>query len=132
MTAATIFFITQEGTITVEKAPVNGRYIEMRDGYHPLTNDSYWQDEKRRSAPMLVMWENVLGPLGSNMAETDVKALLTEAVIITRMHKKHQVNKAWMRWLYRIGEWIRSYGIMLLIFGMIAYYISQAMYQGAT
>lgn len=123
-----IFFITQDGEVRFEKAPVNGRYIEMRDGYHPLTNDSYWQDEKRESQAQLVIFENVLGPLGSEMAEQDVKALLTEAVIITRMHKKMQVNKAWMRLLARFFEWIRRYGIWLFVISFAGYFVAQAMF----
>ena len=122
--------VSQEGQIFAEKAPVNGRYIEMRDGYHPLTNDSYWQDEKREAPPVLLLFENVLGAHGSEMAEQDVKTLLTESVIITRMHKKHQVNRRWMRLVARFMDWLKTYGLYFFIMIVVVYIVSDAVFVG--
>ena len=119
-----------DGICIIEKARVSSRFIEMRDGYHPLTNDSVWQHDKRRQQPILVIFDGCLGPLGADMTEEDLKTILTEIEMIKLSFKKPTVSKLWARWFQMIFRGVFKYGIMLLIFMMIAYYLILTMYQG--
>jgi len=122
-----ILYFTNDGRTVVEKAKINARYLELPDGYHPITNDSIWQDSKRMRDPVLPVFEGVLGPIGSDMVEEDVKGILTEVEIIKKSHKNPQISKMWMRLLQRLGGWFFKYGIMMFIFIMIIYFGIQAM-----
>jgi hypothetical protein len=125
-----VLYFTVDGRVVHENSNVNARFIEMRDGYHPITNDSIWQDTRRLRPPILAMFEGVLGPQGSSMAEQDVKGLLLEVEIIKRAHRKPSISKMWLRALMRIVEWIYSKGILLFITLFAGYFILQAMIGG--
>ena len=56
-----ILYFMVDGRAKMEKTNVNPRLLEMPDGYHPLTNDSVWQDAKRRMDPLLIIIQGVRG-----------------------------------------------------------------------
>lgn len=119
-----------DGSCVIEKARVNTRFLELPDGYHPLTNDSVWQDDKRRQQPILVVFDGCLGPLGADMTEEDIKTLLTEIEMIKLAFKKPTISRMWMRWLSKMFSAMLKYGVTTIVFIMMAYYIGIAMYQG--
>ena len=116
-----ILFATVDGQTTIERSNVNARYIEMRDGYHPITNDSVWQDSKRLRAPIMFIPEGVLGPLGSDMAERDVRGMLLEVEIIKRSHRNPSISKMWIRKLAALFDWIFKRGSIIMLMLMFGY-----------
>jgi hypothetical protein len=126
-----IQYFTVDGRCVIEKANVNARYIEMRDGYHPITNDSVWQDSKRLKPPVMAIFEGVLGPLGSDMSVQDVKGILLEVQIIKRSHKTQSISKMWMRALARVFEFVYTRGIPIGIIIFALYFVGSAMLKGA-
>jgi len=125
-----ILYFTNDGRVVIEKTNINARYLELPDGYHPITNDSIWQDSKRMRDPVLPVFEGVLGPLGSDMIETDVKTMITEAEIIKKSHKKLNISKMWVRVLQRMGSWLYKYGLLLFVSIFIIYTIIKAFIGG--
>ena len=125
-----IQYFTVDGRCVIERSNVNARYIEMRDGYHPITNDSVWQDNLRRRQPIMAIFEGVLGPLGSDMSVEDVKGILREVQIIKRSHKSQSISKMWARALQRIFQFILTAGVptAIIIFAIII--IAQALLEG--
>lgn len=115
-----------DGTMRVEKTKLNARYIEMPDGYHPITNDGVWQDDRRKGPPMMVIVEGVLGPIGADMTETDVSGMLTEVEIVKRSHKPQHISRMWMRALQRFFDFVGSRGIPTLIVIFIGYVLYSA------
>ena len=125
-----IQYFTAEGRCLIEKTRLSARYLEMRDGDHPITNDSVWQDDKRIRQPILVIHEGCLGPFGADMTEEDIISIMTEIELIKLSYKHPSVSKMWMRGMGRMFEWFWSRGVMLLIFGMIAYFVLQSILEG--
>lgn len=129
--ALIIQYFRNDGTCRIEKSNINARYIEMMDGDHPVTNDSVWQDNKRRRQPILAIFEGVLGPLGSDMAEEDIISLLTEIELIKLGFKKASVSKMWMRSLERIFEFIRTKALYIGIIAFVLYMLASSVMEGA-
>ena len=125
-----IQYFTAEGRCIIEKTRLSARYLEMRDGDHPLTNDSVWQDDKRTRQPILVIHEGCLGPFGADMTEEDIISIMTEIELIKLSYKKPSVSKMWTRAIARMFEWIVSKGLMILIIAMIGYFVLQSILQG--
>ena len=115
-----------DGTMKVEKTRLNARYIEMPDGYHPITNDSVWQDDKRMRQPLMVIVEGVLGPMGADMTETDVSGMLKEVEIVKRSHKPQHISRMWMRRIQQFFDFIASRGLPTLILIFIGYVLYSA------
>ena len=123
-------YFMADGRCIIEKSAINARYIEMRDGDHPITNDSVWQDNKRRRQPIMVVFEGCLSPLGADMTEEDVISLLTEIELIKLGFKKPTVSKMWGRALARLFGQITKVGLSGLIFLFIAYFVIMSMIEG--
>ena len=119
-----------DGTCIVERARVKSRFLELPDGYHPLTNDSVWMDNNRRRQPLLVVFDGCTGPLGADMTEQDLKTLLTEIELIKLAFKKPLISKMWFRWLQAAFKSLLTYGVGALVFVLFAYYIGLAITQG--
>ena len=115
----------------VEKTKLNARYIEMPDGYHPITNDSVWQDDKRMRQPTLILVEGCLGPIGADMTEGDVSSMLKEVEIIKRSHKPQHISKMWMRALQRFFDFLVAKGFPVLILVFVAYVLFMSVQGGA-
>ena len=125
-----IQYFTVDGRCVIERSNVDARYIEMRDGYHPISNDSVWQDDKRRRQPIMAIFEGILGPLGSDMGVEDVRGLLREAQIIKRSHKSQSISKMWARALQRILKFILTMGLPTAIILFAIVIIAQALMEG--
>lgn len=125
-----IQYFTVDGRCIITKSNVNARYIELPDGYHPISNDSVWQDDKRMRQPILSIFEGVTPPLGADMSEEDLKNLMREIELIKLGFKKPSVSKMWMRLLAQIGQVIWKYGAMAFIAVFIGYFLVQAMIGG--
>lgn len=122
-----IQYFRTDGTCKIEKANVNARYIEMPDGMHPLTNDSVWQDDKRRRQPIVCIFEGVLPPLGADMTVEDVESILTEIELIKLGFKKVSVSKMWARAFARVVDFFISKALYIGIIIFVLYMIVQAM-----
>ena len=120
-----------DGTMSIEKTRLNARYIEMLDGYHPITNDSVWQDDKRMRQPTMIIVEGCLGPIGADMTENDVSAMLKEVEIIKRSHKPQSISKMWMRMLRRLFDFIFTRGFPVLILVFVGYVLVSSFSGGA-
>src|SRR4030042_1844667 len=95
----------------------------MPDGYHPLTNDSVWQDSKRVGPPILFITQGVLGPYGSTMTREDVLSMLLEVELAERSFKPASVSKMWHRGLQRLWDFMIAYGIWLFLILVAAWAI---------
>ena len=120
-----IFYLKIDGTMKIEKTKATEPILEMRDGYHPITNDSIWQDTKQRGDARLFIVQRVTPPLGANMAHNDIKAILQEQIISEHGFKKPQVSKMWMRGVERAVDWLLANGIILAITALIIYVVAQ-------
>ena len=126
----TIQYFTVDGRCIIDRSTVGSRYLEMRDGYHPVTNDSMWQDDKRMRPPMICIFEGVTPALGASMAHEDIKVLFTEMTAIRRCHKQPSVSKMWLRALANMFRSILKVGLPTIIFIFIAYFVIMSMIQG--
>ncbi len=119
-----LLYLTVDGRAIVEKTRINQRLFEMPDGYHPLTNDSVWQDSKRQIDPIVVVIQGVTPPYGAQMARNDILSMLYEIDVAEHSLGKQNVSKIWWRALVRLGEWLWKKGIYLLIAGYIIYNVA--------
>lgn len=126
-----LIYLKIDGTARLETAKVNQRMIEMPDGYHPITNDSVWQDGRRLRDPILIMVQGVLGPYGANMTEEDTRHVLYEIDVAEKAFKPASVSKMWMRTLAAMAGWLMKYGIPLSIFALAAYLVITQLIKGA-
>lgn len=126
-----IVYITVDGRAVLDKTKTNPRLLEMPDGYHPITNDSVWQDSKRILEPMMIVIQGVRGPLGATMENEDVSSVLYEIELEERAFRKPRVSKMWMRSLERIFDFLQTKGLYIAVIGFALYFIAQAMLQGA-
>ena len=110
-----LIYLTVDGRAKVEKTNVSTRLIEMKDGYHPVTNDSVWQDSKRIRDAILFIIQGVLGPYGASMTEEDTLNVLFEIEAAERAFKPPSVSKMWQRMLAAAFDWLMKYGIILFI-----------------
>jgi hypothetical protein len=122
-----IIYIKQDGTAAIERTKTNPSMIEMPDGYHPITNNSYWQDAERKRDPVLIIIQGVRGPYGATMENEDVSRLLYDLEVKERAFKKPGVSKMWMRMFERFFDWLRRYGIWIFVIGFMAYFTIPAM-----
>jgi hypothetical protein len=122
-----LIFLTVDGRARIENTKIGTRLIEMPDGYHPLTNDSVWQDAERMRPPAIVLIQGVLGGYGSNMTREDVLTTLYEIELAERAFRPASVSKMWMRALARMIEFMMKWGIWILV-GLVVliYYASGA------
>lgn len=124
------FYFMVDGSANVEKVRRVPPLLEMPDGYHPITNDSVWQDAKRIRDPIMVLIQGVRAPYGGTMENEDVSNILFEIELEERAFKKHRISKMWMRALERFMDFVLTKGIFIVILIFVAYYIIQAMMGG--
>ena len=115
-----IFYLTVDGICKIENTRVRARNLEMPDGPHPVTNDSVWQDAKRIRPPVMIILQDVFGPLGASMAKEDVKIRIYEIKMATMAFKSPSLSKMWQRAFARFVEFAVKYGIWLVIGIVIA------------
>ena len=126
-----IEYISVDGRMRVEKTRHVPRLIELPDGYHPVTNDSVWQDAERRREPLLVIIQGVRAPLGGTMETEDVSGVLYEIELAERAFRKPRVSRMWMRAFEAIAEFLRTKALYIGVVGMCLYFIAQAMLEGS-
>lgn len=116
-------YITQDGRMIEEKTRINERYIEERDGLHPMTNDCVFQDGQRRKDNSILIAEGVTTPIFSKLGHQDMENFFREYVVAESKFKQPTISKIWKRTFLAISDWIMSYGIYLgvvvLILGSI-------------
>jgi len=122
-----ILYLKVDGLCKVENWKVNARNLEMPDGPHPVTNDSIWQDSKRTGPPIMIIFQDVLGPYGSSMASEDVKTRMYEVKLASMAFKQPSISKMWQRWLANAFEWFMKYGIILFIVAITGYAVIQSL-----
>ena len=127
-----LIYLTVDGRARMESSKIGTRMVEMPDRYHPLTNDSVWQDARRRADPAVVIIQGVLGPYGATMANHDIRVLLYEIKLAEKAFKPASVSKMWQRMLGRFVDWIMKYGIIVSVVLFIMYYVVQAMFGGGS
>lgn len=126
-----IVYFKVDGRAQLEKTKTNPRLLEMPDGYHPVTNDSVWQDAKRLMEPILIIIQGVRGPYGGTMENEDVSSVLYEIELAERAFKKPRISKMWMRSLERIFDFIRTKGLYIGIIAFILYMLASSVMEGA-
>ena len=116
-----LIFLTVDGRARVENTKIGTRLIEEADGYHPLTNDSVWQDAERLRPPAIVLIQGVLGGYGSNMTREDVLTTLYEIELAERAFRSPSVSKMWQRnlvWLFGVFS---KYAVGMFIVGIVGF-----------
>src|SRR4030042_1396810 len=110
-----LIYFTNDGKARVETAKVGTRLLEMPDGYHPVTNDSVWQDAKRKSDGVMFLFQGVLPAWGGQMTEQDTVNLYREVKYAERCFKPMSNSKMWQRSLAAIWAFFVKYGIWLFL-----------------
>lgn len=128
--ATRVVYFMVDGIATIEKVRRIPPLLEMPDGYHPITNDSVWQDAKRMMDPLLIIIQRVRGPYGGTMENDDVSSVLYDIKVAQMAFKKPKVSKMWMRALERFMDFIVTKGIYIGVIAFALYFIAQAMFQG--
>jgi hypothetical protein len=123
-------YITQDGRMVEQKTVINERYIEMRDGFHPMTNDCVFQDSRRRKDNSILIPEQCTVPLFSEMGDAEMATLFREYVVAESKYKQPTVSKMWIRSLVALWDWIRGHGVALMIGLFIIYIVGNALLQG--
>jgi hypothetical protein len=118
-----LVYLTNDGKARVETAKVGTRLIEMPDGYHPITNDSVWQDAARKSDGMMILFQGVLPAYGGTMAEHDTLNVLREVEYAEKSFKPMSNSKMWQRSLAGLWTFGMKYGITLFIVALAGYSI---------
>jgi len=116
-----LIFLTVDGRARVENTRIGTRLIEEADGYHPLTNDSVWQDAERLRPPAIVLIQGVLGGYGSNMTREDVLTTLYEIELAERAFKPPSVSKIWQRNLAWLFGAFSKYAVVMFIVGIVGF-----------
>ena len=116
-----LIYLMNDGRARVETAKVGTRLIEMPDGYHPITNDSVWQDAKRKSDSMMILVQGVLPAYGGTMAELDTLNVLREVEYAEKAFKPMSNSKMWQRAFQRIWDFFAKYLIWLFLVGIAGY-----------
>lgn len=117
-----IIYLKKGGTAHIEKAKEpTETLLEMPDGNHPLTNDSYWQDAKRLRDSMVMVIQGVRGPYGATMEENDIALVLYDMKLREMALKPQNVSRMWWRALQRLGDWLVKYGYLLFIGSIMAW-----------
>lgn len=125
-----ILYFKVDGQAQVEKTNNIPRLFEMPDGYHPVTNDSVWQDAKRTREPILIFIQGVRGPYGATMENEDVSSVLYEIELAERAFRKPNVSKMWYRALLRMLEWVYARGVPMVGIIIVAYFFVRGMLSG--
>jgi hypothetical protein len=129
--AMKLIYLTVDGRARIENAKIGTRLVEEPDGYHPVTNDSVWQDAKRLKDAVMIVVQGVLGPVGASMTEADTLQVLYEIDIVERAFKPQSVSKMWQRWLANAFAWFMKYGVILFIVAITGYAVINSLSGGA-
>jgi hypothetical protein len=116
-------YITQDGRMIEQKTVINERYIEMRDGFHPMTNDCVFQDSARRKDNSIIIAEQCTIPLFSEMGDAEMSTLFREYVVAESKFKQPTVSKMWTRTLIALWNWIRVYGVPFAVALFVIYIV---------
>jgi len=116
-----LIYWTVDGREIIENWKVNSRILEEPDGYHPVTNDSVWQDSKRRLPARMMITQGVTPPFGAKMAHEDMKAILTEKIIAEHGFKHPVISKRWMRAFSNAMDWFGAKLPYIFLFAIIGY-----------
>lgn len=113
-----------------QKTTINERYIEMRDGFHPMTNDCVFQDSQRRRDNSILIAEQCTIPLMSKTGDPEMETLIREYIVAESKFKQPTVSKMWARTFRAIGAWLAAYGIPLCIGLFVIGVVANALLQG--
>jgi hypothetical protein len=116
-----LIHLNVDGTARIENAQVTQRMIEMPDGYHPKTNDSVWQDSKRKRSPIIFLIEGVLGPYGASMTREDILHELYDSELAERAMKQQSVSKMNWRWIQQLIGGLAKYGVVLFFVALVGW-----------
>jgi len=116
-----VFYLTVDGRAVKEKVKLKQRMIEMPDGNHPITNDSVWQDARRRRPPVMIIVQGVRGPYGATMENEDVSSILYEIECDERAFRPPSVSKMLWRQLTAVGSWLMKSGFYVAIMLLVVY-----------
>lgn len=116
-----LIHLNVDGTFRTENARITQRMVEFPDGYHPKTNDSVWQDAKRKLQPIMFSFEGVLPFYGGSMAGEDILHELYDVELSERAMKAQSVSKMSWRWLGQLWGGLVKYGVVLFIVALIGW-----------
>ncbi len=124
-------YVTADGAAQVKKAIFDARLIRYPDGDHPVTNDSVWQDSKRLRMPIMIILQDVLGPIGSTMQWGDIRLRLYEMKLSELAFKNQSVSKPWQRMFANFAEWAGKYGITICVLALVVGASAFSMFGGS-
>jgi hypothetical protein len=116
-----LIHLNVDGTARIENARVTQRMVEFPDGYHPKTNDSVWQDAKRKRPPIMFSIEGVLPFYGGSMAGEDILHELYDVELSERAMKPQSVSKMSWRWLGQLWAGLAKYGVVLFVVALMGW-----------
>ena len=126
-----LIYLSVDGTATIENHKIRTRQIEMPDGNHPITNDSVWQDTKRRGPPVMIIVQGVTGPYGASMAKEDIYSVVYEMKSDEINFRPQSISKMWHRALARFFSWFLIYGLPITVIFLVIYMlVNQVVFGG--
>jgi hypothetical protein len=90
--------------------------IEMKDGYHPVTRDSVYQDIDRKKDPICIIWQGITPPQGAQTTDEYMNNLLLTIEMVRMSRRQQSVSRIWFRRLQAAGDWLLTYGVTAMIF----------------
>lgn len=123
-------FCSVDGQSRAEKVKLDTLLIEMKDGYHPVTRDSVYQDIERKKDPICLLWQGVTPPQGAETTDDYMKNLLLTIEMVRMSRRQQSISKMWFRKLQAGMNWMMSYGMMLIIMVFVAIVLSQSLLGG--
>ena len=123
--------LNRDATVRLENARITQRMVEFPDGYHPMTNDSVWQDAMRKRPPVIVSIDGVLPFYGGSMTGQDILHELYDVELSARAMKRQSVSKMSWRFLFQLWAGLMKYGVILFIVALVAWSL-YASFQGGT
>ncbi len=116
-----LMHLNVDGTVRMENARITQRMVEFPDGYHPKTNDSVWQDAKRKRPPVMISIEGVLPFYGGSMTAEDILHELYDVELSERAMKNQSVSKMNWRWIQALFAGLAKYAVALFVAGLIGF-----------
>lgn len=126
-----LMHLNRDATVRLENARITQRMVEFPDGYHPMTNDSVWQDAMRKRPPVIVSIDGVLPFYGGSMTGEDILHELYNVELSERAMKRQSVSKMNWRFLGQIFDGLMKYGVVLFIASLVAWALYMSLTGGA-
>lgn len=123
-------YLSVTGHAYAENLKATTSLVEMKDGYHPITNDSVFRDRERKDDAIVVIWQGVAAPEGANQTRQFITDVFVDIEIKKMAHDRKKVNKIWHRQVAAIIGAVAKYGLQLIIFIIIAYILVDAFIGG--